>query len=81
MRKILIVFLFLGWIGCSDATRASFNSYGNAAHIRCYSGGVLIYEGDSTGRVATTSESDGWEWKDDKTGKFVRVSGTCIIEN
>jgi len=67
--------------GCTDAKRASFNSLGSPGHIICYSGGKVIYEGDSTGRIATVEPSDGWELKDRKTGKFVRVSGDCVLEN
>jgi len=66
---------------CTDAEMASFGSLGNSAEIKCYSGGKLIYEGYSTGRVSTTQNSDGWEFKDNKTGKFIRVSGDCVVTN
>jgi hypothetical protein len=66
---------------CTDATRASWGSLGNSANVKCYSGGVVIYDGVSTGKVATTEQSDGWEFRESKTNKFVRVSGDCVIEN
>lgn len=81
MKKwILGTMMFFG-ISCTDAMCGSITAYGDAAHIKCWSGGKLIYEGDSTGRIATTDGSDGWEFKDSKTGKFIRVSGQCVIEN
>ena len=76
---ILATFVFT--TGCSDAFTSSVTSYGTSATITCYSGGIEIYSGTSTGRVATTDGSDGWEFKDAKTTKFVRVSGDCVIQN
>lgn len=66
---------------CTDTDRASINAYGNPGIISCYSGGKLIFEGSSTGVIQTVSHSDGWEFKDSKTGKFIRVSGDCVIQN
>lgn len=77
MRILFVLFL----VGCTDAERANFSSIGSPAHVRCYSGGQLFYEGDSTGKVASLDKSDGWEFKDAKTGKLVRVSGPCVVEN
>jgi hypothetical protein len=74
-----VVFMLL--IGCTDAEKARYSALGNPGHIKCYSGGEVFYEGDSTGVIQTVSESDGWQFKDAKTGKFVRVSGACLIEN
>lgn len=66
---------------CTDTDRASFGAYGTPGHIQCYSGGKLIYEGDSSGRIQTVQNSDGWEFKEAETGKFIRVSGDCLIKN
>jgi hypothetical protein len=77
MRFVVLMLL----IGCTDAEKASFSALGNPSHIKCYSGGEVFYEGDSTGVIQTVSENDGWQFKDAKTGKLVRVSGACVIEN
>lgn len=66
---------------CTDAGRANFGALGSAGAIQCYSGGHLIYEGKSTGKIATVKDSDGWEFKEALTGKFIRVSGDCLIQN
>jgi len=68
-------------VGCTDAERANWASLGSAGHIVCYSGGNIIYDGYSTGKIATVTNSDGWQFEDKKTGRFVRVSGACVIEN
>lgn len=67
--------------GCTDATQASWGALGSPADITCYSGNTVTYKGRSTGKVATTEQSDGWEFKDASTGRFVRVSGACVILN
>jgi hypothetical protein len=80
--RILLIALFSGGIlACTDTDRASIVAFGSPGHIQCYSGGALIYEGDSTGRIQTVTNSDGWEFQEAKTGKFVRVSGACVIKN
>lgn len=66
---------------CTDATLGGFHSLGSSAHVRCWSGTLPVYDGTSTGKVRATEASDGWEFVDAKTGKFVRVSGTCVVEN
>ena len=76
-----IALLCLLLVGCTDAKWASYEALGSQATVKCYSGGVIIYDGTSTGRVASTRESDGWEFEDAETGKFVRVSGDCLVEN
>lgn len=79
MRRLVIVLALLA--GCTDAERASFSALGEPARVTCWSGGVLTYQGHSTGRVSATSNSDGWEFRDAETQKFIRVSGDCLVEN
>ena len=67
--------------GCTDADRAGLWSYGEAGDVTCYSGGRAVYTGRSTGKIQSTQQSDGWEFKDAATGKFVRVSGDCVVTN
>lgn len=74
---LLAVFL----TACTDADKGNFFSLGSPGHVTCYSGQMVIYEGDSTGKIQTVRNSDGWEFKDAATGKFIRVSGPCVIRN
>ena len=55
-------------------------SLGQSGHIKVYSGGVLIYEGDSTGKISKYN-SNGYYFEDAKTRKLVRITGDIIIEN
>src|SRR5277367_3077140 len=81
MKKLLIAGISLVALGCTDTNVASLMAYGSSGEIVCYSGGQVIYKGRSTGKIQTVTQSDGWEFKDASTGKFVRVSGACVIQN
>lgn len=56
-------------------------SIGSDAHITCYSGGIVIYNGISAGKVITEKSTDGWYFKNKRTGKLIRVFCSCHIEN
>ena len=74
---ILVLTLF----ACQDSEIAEWKSLGDPGNITCYSGGQVIYEGVSTGKIATEQDSDGWKFMDSKTDRLVRVSGECVITN
>lgn len=77
----MVVISFIGLHGCTDADVAQWTTLGSSGHIKCYSGGEVIYEGNSTGKIKTEKGSDGWFFEDAKTRKLVRVSGACVIVN
>jgi uncharacterized protein YdeI (BOF family) len=60
---------------------AQLTAVGSPGHVVCYSGGVKFYEGDSTGKIATEKQSDGWFFQEAGSNKLVRVSGACLIKN
>ena len=66
--------------GCTDAQRGKLLNLGNSAHIKCWSGNVVIYDGVSTGKVSSESNSDGYYFRDKASGKLLEVSGNCVIE-
>ena len=76
-----MITLFMLLIACSDTDIAQLTAIGEPGHITCYSGGQVIFEGDSTGKIATEEQSDGWKFMDAATGRLVRVSGDCLIRN
>ena len=85
MTKTIKLLLFaaaaLTLVGCTDAGCSSVTAYGSAANVKCYSGGKIIYDGKSTGRIATVDGSDGWEFREAGSKLFIRVSGDCVIIN
>jgi len=80
MKWLLIVMMLSIWsVGCTDAKMARWSNLGNSASIACYSGGKLIYEGASTGKISSELNSDGYFFKEKSTGKLMEVSGNCVI--
>ena len=79
MRILLIGLLFL--MGCTEGEVSNITSIGSTAHVTCYSGNMVIYDGYSTGKVTTVTNSDGWQFRESNSGKFIRVSGPCVIIN
>ena len=81
MRVLLICVIaccVLG--GCFDAQRAQYSAIGSKFRVTLYSGGEAIRSWESTGKVLTETDSDGWYFTDAKTGKLVRLSGDVVIE-
>jgi hypothetical protein len=82
MIKTLSLLAFIACLaGCSDTTIARISAIGSAGHVTCYSGGHVIYDGNSTGKIENAHASDGYEFKDAATGRLVRVSGDCLVTN
>ena len=73
--------LLLALLACTDTERAAIKAIGEPGHITCYSGGQVIFDGDSTGKIETENQSDGWKFMDAKNNRLVRVSGDCVIRN
>lgn len=79
MKSIVLFGLLIGLYSCTDAQRGKISSLGDSALVKCYSGTAVIYEGLSTGKVSSEENSDGYYFRDKKTGKMMEVSGNCII--
>ncbi len=66
-------------VACSDADRGKILSYGSSAKVVCYSGGIVIYNGFSTGKVKSEENSDGYYFVDKENGDQLEISGNCVI--
>lgn len=81
LSLILVALTTFFGVGCTNAEMSAWSALGDPGSVTCYSGGVVIYEGTSTGKILTESQSDGWYLQDSATGRLVRVSGDCVIRN
>jgi hypothetical protein len=79
MKILFIVITLFILASCTDAGIGKMTSLGGSADVRCWSGGQLIYEGESTGKVESELDSDGYFFRDKKTNEFMEVSGNCVI--
>jgi len=79
MRKLLlaaVAITALGMTACTDTTISNLKSYGDSRNVICYSGGVEIYRGASTGMIEVASS--GVQFRD-KSGNFVEVIADCVL--
>ena len=78
--KQIIILISLALLGC-EAELSQWGAYltDKPASVTCYSGGKIIYQGKSTGKVFSENSSDGYLFEDAADGKLKEVSGDCII--
>lgn len=77
--KHLLTLSFILLCGCTDGDIGKLSAYGGSANVKCYSADKLIYEGDSTGKVSSSQDSDGYYFVDSSDRKLKEVSGNCVI--
>lgn len=78
MKLIIVLASVLLLSACTSGNQAAMSAWGQPHHIKQFSGGVLIGEWDSVGKINET-ESDGYYFQDAATGLLVSVSGTVQI--
>lgn len=81
MKKAIIALALAAGIftvtGCTDAEQAQLFAYGSKTQVKCYSGGVLIFEDESTGKVSQGEA--GIYYKSSKTQELVHTYADCIV--
>lgn len=80
MRTFLIVSVLV-LAGCTDASMAHLSQYGDASHVQCFSGGQVIYDGTSTGKIESNQSEDGLYFREKESGKFVRLYADCVVKS
>jgi uncharacterized lipoprotein YehR (DUF1307 family) len=79
--SLAVLMLSMMLMGCTTSERAQIESLGSRHRITLYGyDGKVIRQWVSTGRVANETQSDGWYFRDEATGKLVEVTGTIVIE-
>ena len=88
-KKVLfggcLILVVLGINSCSSwrsGISRNVSDWSNRdASVTCYSGGKIIFQGESDGKVFSEPNSDGYILFDKKNnGKLTEVSGDCIIQ-
>ena len=81
-NRVIIIFLGIMAInyltGCTDAEMASFGALGSKSTGTCYSGGVKIFEDESTGKVS--QGASGIYYKSSTNGELVHTYADCIVK-
>jgi hypothetical protein len=65
--------------GCTDADFAKLTSLGNTASVKCYSGGKLVFNTTSTGKIRNEKNSNGYFFVEKDTGETIEVDMDCIF--
>lgn len=80
--RTLIIFTvglaMVSLLGCTESQVSRNFRWNEKSTVICYSGGVPVYQGVSTGAVESEPKSDGFFFREDGTGDLITVSGTCI---
>lgn len=77
--RLTVLLTALLCVACTDGQLGKLSALGGSANVKCYSAEKLIYDGNSTGKVSSSSQSDGYYFVDKKDGKLKEVSGNCVI--
>lgn len=79
--EVIALIAIIPFSGCDcEADIARDKAWGRDHRITLYSGGKAVREWKSSGKVLPEKESDGWYFRDSKSGSLVRVSGTAVVE-
>lgn len=81
LSGIILISLPAALAGCSDAGMAKFSALGTPARVTCYSGGRVILDDFSTGKVGQEHESDGIFFNSRTTGRLVETSADCVVDH
>lgn len=76
---VVAVACCLPFVGCTDANLARQSALGNKHRVELWSGGKLVREWTSTGKVESESQSDGYYFVDVESRELVRVTGDLVI--
>lgn len=80
MAIVLTLAVFAG-IGCSSADVSAIQALGHKHKVTMYGcDGKVIGQWETSGKVENETQSNGYYFTDDKTGKLIMVDGTVVIE-
>ena len=81
MRLALVLAALLFLSSCKSADIAQMESLGSKHRVTMYGcDGKIIGQWESEGNVSNEGNSDGWYFKDTKTGKLIELTGFLVIE-
>lgn len=79
MKILILLSILCCFCGCTDTDKAAFDSLNRKHIVKLYSGGVLIGEWISSGKVFPEDGGAGYKFADSKTGLIVRVQGDVFV--
>lgn len=78
MRTFILIGFLSVLAGCTDAEFDSFTACGDAARIKCFSGGNTVFSDTSTGKVMLLEGGNGWHYRS-VDGTYKRILADCVV--
>ncbi len=75
--KLLLLSLFV-LTSCGDSQKDELSILSQSRQVKCYSGGIIIYEGRTTSKISNEKNSDGYYFMD-TNGQFIEINAECIF--
>ena len=76
----LFIVIILGGFSCTDAQRSKIGGFGDEFKVEMINcNGTVARSWISSGKVSSEKDSDGYYFKDKKTGNLIEVTGMLII--
>lgn len=79
MIKYVIIAAAVLFSGCTDAYFGKLKSLGSSASVKCYSGGKLVVDTISTGKIRSEANSNGYYFVEKDTDEMIEVDADCIF--
>ena len=77
---ILFIAIVVGIVSCTDAQRSKIGGLGDEFKVEMINcNGTVARTWISSGKVSSETNSDGYYFKDKKTGKLIEVTGRLVI--
>ena len=76
----LFIAIVMGSTSCTDAQRSKIGGLGDEFKVEMINcNGTVARSWISSGKVSSEANSDGYYFKDKKTGKLIEVTGRLVI--
>lgn len=78
LKRLLIVSIgSLLLLGCTDAKFSRATNFGQPAEVSCYSGGKIVYHGQSTGKIVNL-QGDGISFVEKGSDDLIELRLDCV---
>lgn len=79
MIKYVIIAAAVLSSSCTDAYFGKLKSFGGSAKVQCWSGGQLILDTTSSGKIHSETNSNGYFFVEAKSGEMIEVDADCMF--
>lgn len=79
-NTFFVIIALLALNSCTDAKQSKMGSFGEQFKVELVNcDGTITHSWTSTGKVSSSKNSNGYYFKDEKSGALIEVTGNLII--